>query len=167
MRRVPTLILLIGLALLAAPILAGGTECQKQATAAAHSGKACEMGAEECAKWMAEAKTRPWLGVELDVDEATGALTVVRVVPRSPAERAGFREGDLLVAMNGVAYGEANHDKLAAIKKSIRPGDTVTYSVNRNGAEQQLAATLAKMPDEVYVAMVEEHEKEHSEIAAR
>ena len=99
MRRASTLVFLIGLVLVAAPVLAGGAECQKKASRAAHAGKRCEMSAEECQKWMAEAKTRPWLGVDLDVDQAAGTLTVIRVVPDSPAERAGFRAGDQLVAM--------------------------------------------------------------------
>jgi len=164
MRRSSTLVLLIGLVLVAAPVLAGGADCQKKAAQASHK---CEMSAEECQKWMAEAKTRPWLGVDLDIDKAAATLTVIRVVPNSPAERAGFRAGDQLVAMNGVPYGEESKDQLAAIKKSLKFGDTVTYTVRRAGAEERLAATLTHMPESVYVAMVEEHKKEHTEIASR
>jgi C-terminal processing protease CtpA/Prc len=167
MRRGSTLVLLIGLALVAAPVLAGGADCQKHAAkTAAHTTKPCEMSAEDCDKWMAEAKTRPWLGVDLDGD-GTGAWTVTRVVPESPAERAGIREGDQLVAMNGVAFGEANKDKLAAVKKSLKPGDSVTYGIRRDGVDRDVTATLTRMPEAVYVAMVEEHKKAHTEVASR
>jgi C-terminal processing protease CtpA/Prc len=166
MRRASIPFLLIALVLIAAPVVAGGAECQKAAQAA-RAAKPCEMTAEECQKWMAEVKQRPWLGVELDIDKAAGTLTVVSVVPDSPAERAGFRAGDRLVALNGVSFGRENEDKLASIKNGLRFGDTATYTVLRDGAEQKLAATLTQMPESVYLAMVDGHKKEHAEVASR
>jgi C-terminal processing protease CtpA/Prc len=165
MRRGSTLVLLIGLALIAAPVLAGGADCQKAAKTAAHA-KPCEMSQEDCDKWMAEAKNRPWLGVELDSDGA-GAWTVTRVVPQSPAESAGLQEGDVLVALNGVAFGDANKDKIAVVKKSLKVGDSVTYSVRRDGVDRDVTATLSRMPESVYLAMVEEHKRSHTEVASR
>jgi S1-C subfamily serine protease len=170
MRRASILVLVVGLVLLAMPALAGGAECQKKAAQAAQAGQSCtccDMSAEKCKKWMAEAKSRPWLGIETHLDKETGAWTVVRVVPDSPAERAGFRAGDQLVALNGVAFGDANKEQLASIKKSLKFGDAVSYTVRRDGSEQKLAATLAKMPESVYLAMVEHHAKEHTEVASR
>jgi len=69
--------------------------------------------------------------------------------------------------MSGVPYGEESKDELAAIKKDLKLGDTVTYTVRRDGVEERVAATLARMPEAVYVAMVEEHKREHTEIASR
>ena len=40
---------------------------------------------------------RPWLGVA--ADEVAGRLVVVRVAPDSPAERAGMRKGDIILAV--------------------------------------------------------------------
>ena len=42
---------------------------------------------------------RPWLGVA--ADEIQGRLVVVRVAPDSPAERAGMRKGDIILAVGG------------------------------------------------------------------
>ncbi len=167
MRPRAALVLLIGLVLLAAPVLAGGADCQKKAANTASTGKPCEMSAAECQRWLAEAKTRPWLGVDLERDGTTGAWTVVRVVPESPADRAGFQVGDQLVALNGVAFGDANKEKLAAVNEGLKLGDSVTYRVRRDGLEREIGATLTKMPEDVYLAMVEEHSKAHTDVAAR
>ena len=44
---------------------------------------------------------RPWLGVT--ADEARGRLTVVRVTPGGPAERAGVQRGDVILGVAGAA----------------------------------------------------------------
>ena len=125
------------------------------------------MSKEDCQKMMTEAKTRGWLGLELDQTEPDGDLTITKVIPGSPASKAGFREGDVLLSLNGVTFGEENEKKIAAIRKSQKPGDSVTYNVRRNGSEQNLTAQLGTMPDEIYTAMVNEHMKEHTEVASR
>jgi S1-C subfamily serine protease len=42
---------------------------------------------------------RPWLGV--NTDESRGQLTVSRVTPGGPAEKAGVQRGDVIVSVNG------------------------------------------------------------------
>ena len=165
--RTRSILILLVVAACAAPFFAGGAECQKKAAQAASASKSCEMTAAECQKWLAEAKTRPWLGVDLNVDKTADTVTVEHVVADSPAKRAGFRVGDQLVALNGVSYGRAHEKKLAATMNGLKEGETVTYTVRRNGAEQKLSATLSRMPDSVYLAMVDQHKKEHAEVASR
>lgn len=167
MHRPFTLAIPVALALLALPALAGGPDCQKAQGAAdvAHE-KHCTMSAEECQRMMSEARNQGWLGIELDQNDS-GALVISKVVPSSPAAAAGFQKGDVLVSLNGVPFGAEGAKKLYEIKKNLKPGDAVTYVVNRGGADQKVGATLGRMPDGVYTAMVNEHMKEHTEIAAR
>ncbi len=42
---------------------------------------------------------RPWL--DINADEVRGHLFVVRVSPEGPAERAGVRDGDIVIAVGG------------------------------------------------------------------
>ena len=122
--------------------------------------------AADCQKMMAEAKSRGWLGLQLDEKE-NGELVVQKVFPGSGAEKAGYREGDVLLAFNGVTLNEANEDKIKAMRKDLKPGDTITYNVRRGDREMNLTGLLGKMPEDVYTAMVTEHMKEHTDIASK
>jgi carboxyl-terminal processing protease len=53
------------------------------------------------------------LGVELKADR--GALLIVHVIPGSPAERAGIKDGDRIVAVDGRSTGELSTDEAAAL----------------------------------------------------
>ena len=151
---------------LAAPALAGGAECQKAAQTAQMDHKHCTASKEECMKYMQEARTHGWLGIDYDKTE-DGNMVIGKVLPGSPAAKAGFEKGDVLTALNGIQFTEANKDKLAAARKDLWPGSNVTYSVKRNGVSKDVTATLGKMPDDVYQAMVTEHMKEHVDVAAK
>ena len=167
MNRILRSALPVALALATSAALAGGPECHKAESANVAKTKHCTMSADECKKEMAQAKTRGWLGIDADVTEE-GAWLVKSVVPGSPAATAGFQAGDVLYALNGVTINEANHDKIKAIKKDLKPGSSVTYTVKRGDKETRLAATLGTMPDSVYQAMVAEHMKEdHKDVASR
>lgn len=63
----------------------------------------------------------------------------------SPAARAGFQEGDRIIAVAGVATPEWS-DVTGEI--ATRPGETVTFTVERNDATVLLTATLAAVDDE-------------------
>lgn len=80
----------------------------------------------------------------------TGAL-IVEVVPDGPAERAGLREGDWIVAVEGKAL-DAEND-LATLIGRQAPGDEVTLEVaalgRRMGQEtRKLTVTLGENPDD-------------------
>src|SRR5262249_33300433 len=146
-RRIPMrhALLLAPLAMfaLAAPALAGGPECQKAAAAAQTAQmdhKHCTASKEECMKYMQDAKAHGWLGIEYDKTE-DGNMVIGKVLPDSPAAKAGFQKGDVLTALNGITFTEANKDKLAAARKDLWPGSNVTYSVKRNGYSKDLSAT--------------------------
>ena len=153
---------------LASSALAGGPDCEKHAKNAAYaaSSKGCTTSKEDCAKYMAEAKNKGWLGIQYDNTE-DGTSVIKDVVKGSPAEKAGFQSGDVLLALNGIEMNEANAARVKSTWKSLKPGSTVNYTVKRAGAEKELTATLGKMPEEVYETMVAEHMKEHVAVASK
>jgi aminopeptidase YwaD len=67
-------------------------------------------------------------------------LTGVR--PGSPAERAGLREGDVVVQMAGVRI--KNLHDLVYVLRSKRAGDTVEVVFRRDGQEHRATATLER-----------------------
>ena len=153
---------------LATSALAGGADCAKNANnaAAVASGKHCSATKEECAKYMAEAKNHGWLGIQYDKSE-DGTSVIESVVKGSPAEKAGFRSGDVLVALNGIEMNDENKARLKAAWKPLTPGSTVDYTIRRDGYTKDLTVTLGKMPEAVYQAMVDEHMKEHVAVASK
>ena len=159
---------LLAVILTIAPALAGGPECQKADAAknVAHAHKKCDMSTADCKSAMEQAKNSGWLGLKIEPAENDGALVISEVVAGSPAEKAGFQAGDVLLAVNGVTYGDENKDKLKAMKKTLKPGTTASYNVQRGSKQQTLTATLGTMPEEVYTAWVSEHMKEHTEVAS-
>ena len=53
------------------------------------AGEKCSYEAQECLDAMlSKFENRGWVGVELDMDEETGALTIKKTEPGSPAEAA-------------------------------------------------------------------------------
>lgn len=128
-------------------------------------GKKCTMGTQECLDVMAaKLKNRGWVGIEMDQDEKTGTLTVNRVVPASPAEKAGFQKGDVLKALNGVPMGEENEEKMKANNEKMVPGGKVTYTVARDGKDVSLEVELGKLPEEVLAQWVGGHMVEHAKV---
>lgn len=138
-----SLVLLALLLALSSAALAGGEKCAKDA---AHKEKAAKMSA------------HGWLGLKTDKD-ADGAWRVSSVAAGSPAAKAGFRAGDVLVAYNGIALNEANMDAVKKAKADCAVGKTVAYTVRRDGAERTLSATLAPVPESVLAEWMKEEEK--------
>jgi C-terminal processing protease CtpA/Prc len=167
MRHTSLLVAPLAMFALASSAFAGGAGCAKDAkTAALHAKGGCTATKEECAKYMAEAKNRGWLGIEYDATE-DGSSVIKNVVKGSPAEKAGFRSGDVLYALNGIEMNEANHDRVKTAWMALKPGSQVTYTVKREGVSKDLTPTLGTMPEDVYQAMVTEHMKEHVAVAAK
>ena len=73
------------------------------------------------------------LGMELD--DAANGVRVARVLPGSPAAKAGVRDGDQLVRVNGRPVGSAKEARKAAA--SVRPGDVVGLSLRGAGDQAE------------------------------
>src|SRR5438046_554991 len=106
---------------LASQALAGGAECQKAAQAANMDHKPCTASKEECMKSMQDGKNHGWLGIEYDKTE-DGTMVIGKVLSGSPAAKAGLEKGDVLAALNGIPFNDANKDKVSAAWKNLQPG---------------------------------------------
>lgn len=93
---------------------------------------------------------RPWLGARaapITREVARGmslpagqGLQVSGVFPGSPADRAGLREGDVIISVdNQVVNDEAGLAYRVGLR---RPGDTVPIRIRRNGAERVINARV-------------------------
>jgi S1-C subfamily serine protease len=83
------------------------------------------------------------LGVSIDdtTGETRGA-TVRSVAEDSAAEKAGIKEGDVIVRFDGEAVRSASH--LSRLVAETPAGRAVAIEVSRGGATQKLTATLAE-----------------------
>ena len=136
---------LLAVAIAAGPAVAGGY------------GKCSTANTQECLDAMAKMyKHRGWIGVE--INDSSGSMQLTRVVPDSPAQKAGLAAGDILYAVNGVQYVESNQDTLSAIREKMTPGSTFTFTILKGGKDKQdVPITLAPMPEEVMAAMIGKH----------
>jgi S1-C subfamily serine protease len=135
--------------LFAGAAFAGGEKCAEQHTQASY---------EEMAKKYAK---KGYLGIETE-KVGEGKYAVTKVAAGSPAEKAGFQKGDVLVALNGARFGDANKDAVMKAKSALGPGKAATYTVSRAGSEKQLAVTLSEVPREVLAQWVGEHVIDHT-----
>jgi predicted metalloprotease with PDZ domain len=133
-------------------------------TVVAGEGGKCTASTQDCLDYMASnMKERGWVGLELEDKGDDGRMIVAKVVANSPASSAGFEVGDALVAVNGVAFSDANEKKLKEIKYSMKPGAEFTYTVARRGSRIDLAVELAQIPQDVMAQWVGNHMLDHAE----
>ena len=72
-------------------------------------------------------------------------VLVHRVSPNTPAAKAGFQVGDILVAIDGVSID--NGETLGGLIQVHKVGDTITCTVRRGGQTLTLQATLVERPN--------------------
>ena len=75
--------------------------------------------------------------------QLTGAL-VSEVTPKSPAEKAGTKTGDVITSVNGKKVSDSR--ELRLMIGSMAPGTNVQLEVNREGQSKTLNVELAEMP---------------------
>jgi len=99
--------------------------------------------------------TRPYIGasfepVTSDVAEALGlkiarGALVQKVVQDGPADKAGLKPGDIVIAVNG--HSVEHPDALGYRLTTAGLGSTVKLTVARDGAEQEIALKLDQAPE--------------------
>jgi serine protease Do len=85
----------------------------------------------------------PALAKEFKLDAQSGAL-VGDVTPKSPADKAGFKSGDIVTSFNNKPVSDSRHLKLQVAM--VAPGTTVPVKILRDGREQSLKVTLKELP---------------------
>lgn len=92
-----------------------------------------------------EPRAEGYLGVELDDRRDGGQGAVIRSVQDdTPASDAGVKQGDLVVAVDGAATDGAIG--LIAAIRDLRPGDTTTITLVRDGERIDIDVTLTDRP---------------------
>jgi serine protease Do len=108
--------------------------------------------------------TRPWIGVRfLPIDKQlkqerslsvdSGALVATvggsdpAVTPDSPADKAGLKDGDVIVSINGTTIDQEH--PLDALLVQFAPNDTVTLNVLRDGKPVTIEVKLGTRPKDL------------------
>lgn len=94
--------------------------------------------------------THPIIGVALDSSYAgdgariatTNFGTTRPVTPGGPADKAGLKPGDIIVAIDGKRVNSA--DELIVAIRARQPGDVVTLTYERSGDSRSVKVTLAE-----------------------
>jgi serine protease Do len=87
----------------------------------------------------------PAIAKAFGVKEFTGAL-VGDVTADSPAQKAGLKNGDIILELNGKPVSDANELRMSV--SMMAPGTAVNLKVLREGADRNLTATLGELPNE-------------------
>ena len=65
------------------------------------------------------------------------------VTPGGPADKAGIKENDILVSIDGKEIDENN--SIISLLRAYKPGDTITIKILRAGAEKQVQVKLGEL----------------------
>ena len=150
----------LGLVLVAAafPVFAGDEKVR------------CESDITTCTEAMAaKYRNRGWVGITMDYNKDKGdGVVLTGVIEDGPAEAAGLDKGDILRGVNGIAYSEGNEEAIYAQYEKFKPGDTITYEIERDGKTMEVDVTLGKLPSNVLAQWIgyhvmEAHLAEHDE----
>lgn len=72
--------------------------------------------------------------------KSRNGVLITDVMPKSGAESAGLRKGDIIIRVDNIAVN--NFSNLSLAVGSKRPGDSVNVTYIRNGKEQSIRVTL-------------------------
>jgi serine protease Do len=98
---------------------------------------------------------RGWLGVVIqeitpDIAEAIGVregILVAQVVKNSPADRAGLKVGDIIIAIEGKKLDSVRDLQFTVMK--TKPGKEITLTIIREGREKKLRVKVGELPERV------------------
>jgi serine protease Do len=85
----------------------------------------------------------PALAKEFKLKDTKGAL-IGDVVPKGPADKAGLKEGDVVLDYDGKKVTDSRHLKLTV--GETKPGTTVPLRILRDGATRTIEVTVQPLP---------------------
>jgi predicted metalloprotease with PDZ domain len=93
------------------------------------------------------------VGVQLDDSKGDAGARVREVSPGGPAEQAGVRPGDLIVAVNGTdVQGPQPAGRVVELLHAVKPGDKVDLKVSRDGKTRDLIVIARPDGDDFFIA---------------
>jgi len=87
----------------------------------------------------------PALAEAFNLKEHTGAI-ITDVAPKSPAEKAGFKNDDVVIEYGGKAVTDSRHLKLAVAR--TQPGETVPVKILRDGDTKTLNLKVKELAND-------------------
>lgn len=87
----------------------------------------------------------PELAKSFDLKETKGAL-VADVLSDSPAQKAGLKQGDIIVGINGKPVDDAH--TLSRVVAATSPNTKITLKIIRDGKTKEIDVTIGTMPEE-------------------
>jgi serine protease Do len=81
----------------------------------------------------------------MGLKQTEGAL-VAEPQPGSPAEKAGIKAGDVIMAVNGTPVKDSRD--LARHVAQLAPGTSVKFDIVRDGESKSISLTLGELPNE-------------------
>jgi len=86
-------------------------------------------------------------GIDLRIDTARGALRVARIVPGARAEVFGLHEGDVILAVNGIALGA---NGIPAIASTLLPASGPgRLTIEREGHTREIEAVPGELSERI------------------
>lgn len=90
-------------------------------------------------------RARGWLGLRLGSVRPRG-LRVLDVAPGGPAEKAGLRPGDLVLAIGGRPVEAGDPVAVQPLLEQARPGKSLSLLIRRDDALRTVQVQAARLP---------------------
>jgi len=98
---------------------------------------------------------RSYGGVGMQIGtNADGEITVIAPFPNTPADRAGLRAGDVILAVDGEDVKDLALDQVAARIRG-EPGTTVTLTIRREGVSEPFQVELVREVIQIHTVEAE------------
>jgi len=138
-------------------LIAGVLSLALTGSALAGDTPGCTADTQTCLDQMAtKLSKRGYMGLEFDKG-ADGQYVIKHVVEGTPAARAGFRTGDVVLVVNGAKWND--EDAMRKLDWSI--GSKLAVKVLRGHEKKVMNVTLTRMPDDVIARYIGAHMLEY------